>query len=319
MEQKVDIFMPFYVGDYLRDTAHLSLEEHGAYSRLLLNMWGQRGHLPLDHARLARLAGTSRKKWERIWPVIAGFFEVDKANGSITQKRLALELDRARDRRRKASESGRRGGLARRPRVAQATLEATPQATLEANDKQKPSSSPSPSPSPSDPDPPPSAGACDPPAPVPEPATSTAAPPAPAFPKPGLSAQWVLETFSRIRADKDNRCIPWDTPPATCREKAQSLVDQVRGRPTAQDEIKLTIGLFFDEAQASGDESAFETAFGFSTWRSQHHDLLEQARGLRPAAKGVLRSRPARASPPKSGITVGMAKPSSVHRKGDVF
>lgn len=133
--EKVDAYMPVFVGDYLRDTMHLSLEEHGAYLKLLFVMWGQgHGRLPSDPTRLARMVGCERAEWDRVWPAISGFFDADVEAGFITQGRLVQELEAARERKKKAADNGRKGGeeKARRAKesgAAVATLVATLQAT----------------------------------------------------------------------------------------------------------------------------------------------------------------------------------------------
>jgi uncharacterized protein YdaU (DUF1376 family) len=231
--EKVDAYMPVFVGDYLRDTCHLSLEEHGAYLKLLFVMWGQgHGRLPSDPARLARMVGCDRAEWDRVWPAIAGFFEVDIEGGFITQGRLVHELEAARQRKQKAAENGRKGGeeKARRaketapavsqqgspgvalrgssdgPPVAlapsgvatlQATLVAPPVATLVANEVangwQKPAS-PSPSESSSPSGSPASASAAQSGARAGDPSATDPAAPAPARPPWRSGYEW-LEAF----------------------------------------------------------------------------------------------------------------------------
>jgi hypothetical protein len=132
-----------------------------------------------------------------------------------------------------------------------------------------------------------------------------------------MSAQWVLDAFARVRSESVEGTLPWQTPPMAAREKAQMLVDQIseslHGLVTKQ-EITRTLELYFEQAKESQDTRELETAFGFGTWVSRFHDLLEQARGLRPARKAAPRIQPARASPP--AVTVGLAKPSGTYRKG---
>ena len=139
---KVDVYMQFYVGDYLKDTAHLSCEEHGAYSLLIFYMWGQGGSLPADHDRLARLARIERDRWPGIWAAIGEYF-LPAGPGRITQKRLAAELDKARRRKVDAADNGRKGAGKRWGKAladpeppdgeAMATPIATPLATPLAN------------------------------------------------------------------------------------------------------------------------------------------------------------------------------------------
>ena len=48
-------YMPFYVGDHVAATSHLSAEEHGALCSLLFAMWRtEDGTLPNDLKALAR-------------------------------------------------------------------------------------------------------------------------------------------------------------------------------------------------------------------------------------------------------------------------
>lgn len=50
------IYMPFYVGDYLSDTMHLTTEQHGAYLLLLLHQWKKGHFLEEEISSIAKLA-----------------------------------------------------------------------------------------------------------------------------------------------------------------------------------------------------------------------------------------------------------------------
>lgn len=69
--------MQLYVGDYLRDTRHLTAEQHGAYLLLLMAAWNAGGRLPNDPRKLARLAASTPSRWSKISADVLEFFEVE--------------------------------------------------------------------------------------------------------------------------------------------------------------------------------------------------------------------------------------------------
>lgn len=90
-----------HVGDYLRDTAHLSLLEHGIYSRLLDVYYTREGALPQDVARL--IGARSKDEKTALESVLAEFFE-STADG-WTHKRCEAEIARFKDKQSKAKRS----------------------------------------------------------------------------------------------------------------------------------------------------------------------------------------------------------------------
>jgi uncharacterized protein YdaU (DUF1376 family) len=89
---KRDAWFPFNVGDYVRDTMHLTTEQHGAYLLLMLAYW-PRGPLPDDDAALASIAKVPLPNWRKMRPTIQAFFQV--AEGCWNQKRIDKERMRA--------------------------------------------------------------------------------------------------------------------------------------------------------------------------------------------------------------------------------
>lgn len=70
--------MPVFGDAYLSDTHHLTLEEHGAYWKLLLIAWQTSDcALPDDDKRLAMMLGVTPKKWAKLKPVIMSFWRLD--------------------------------------------------------------------------------------------------------------------------------------------------------------------------------------------------------------------------------------------------
>jgi uncharacterized protein YdaU (DUF1376 family) len=66
---------PFYVGDYSRKTAHLSLLEHGAYRLLMDHYYATRHPLPNDPAKLYRICrARSPSERKAVLSVVAEYF-----------------------------------------------------------------------------------------------------------------------------------------------------------------------------------------------------------------------------------------------------
>jgi hypothetical protein len=66
-------WMPFYVADYLKDTGHLTVAEHGAYLLLIMRYW-QDESLPSDERLIARYAHLSPEQWADSRDVILDLF-----------------------------------------------------------------------------------------------------------------------------------------------------------------------------------------------------------------------------------------------------
>lgn len=135
MSGKPKAYMPFYVADYILDTSHLSLEEHGAYLLLMFTMWRRGGELPAEHDRLARILGvTDPERFERLWDTLREFFERD--GDVIRQRRLTDEWAKAMSNKHRlikaAREAGKRSARLRKARKLGTHTEAEWQALLGA-------------------------------------------------------------------------------------------------------------------------------------------------------------------------------------------
>jgi uncharacterized protein YdaU (DUF1376 family) len=98
-------YMPFYTGDYYRDTRHLSMLQHGAYRQLLDHCWDQKGPLPLDETRCYRICGAvSKEEQDAVRSVIDEFFT--RMEDGHYNRRMQLEIEKCN------SISGARAGAA---------------------------------------------------------------------------------------------------------------------------------------------------------------------------------------------------------------
>jgi uncharacterized protein YdaU (DUF1376 family) len=111
MANRPDIFMPLMVGDYLKDTGHLTTEQHGAYLLLLMAYWARGGALVADDARLAATARMTPQQWAKNKPVLAEFFS--EADGLWVNKRSEEELAQAQRKMEAKAKAGSTGANAR--------------------------------------------------------------------------------------------------------------------------------------------------------------------------------------------------------------
>lgn len=85
-------YMPFYVGDFLRDTTELSANEIGSYILLICAYWTNGGPLPYDLTRLTRIV-RSQKGNQVAGGLVRRFFTV--SDGMIFHKRIDIELEKS--------------------------------------------------------------------------------------------------------------------------------------------------------------------------------------------------------------------------------
>lgn len=100
-------WMPFYVGDYLADTAHLTTVQHGAYLLLIMHYW-QRGRLPEGDDALANICRLSPEQWAANRGVLADLFLPGWQHKRINEERAKAEAIRS-----KRQSAGKAGASAR--------------------------------------------------------------------------------------------------------------------------------------------------------------------------------------------------------------
>lgn len=103
-------YMPLYVADYEADTAHLSVEEDGAYSRLLRLCWRTEGcTIPADDEWIMRRLRVDRETFDRaVKPVLDEFFKTRR--NRYYNPRLSREHSRIKTVSQTRAENGRKGG-----------------------------------------------------------------------------------------------------------------------------------------------------------------------------------------------------------------
>lgn len=132
-----------HLGDYAKDTAHLTMLEDGAYGRLMRRYYATEAPLPADMAELCRVSGarTSAEK-QAVKNVLRDFFDL-QADG-YHQKRIDEEIAEYKARAEKNREFGRTGGRPKKnpngfqqetQTVSETKPKANPQETLASSHK----------------------------------------------------------------------------------------------------------------------------------------------------------------------------------------
>lgn len=107
-------YFPLYVNDFEGDTAHLSIEEDGAYNRLLRLCWRTPGcSIPAEEKWIRRQMRVDQDTYDRVVaPIISEFFR--NARGRLYSPRLSEEYERAAAAHEARVEAGKRGADARK-------------------------------------------------------------------------------------------------------------------------------------------------------------------------------------------------------------
>ncbi len=106
-------YFNMYPTDFEAKTSHLTLEEDGAYNRLLRLCWMTPGcSIPDDAAWIMRRMRCDKETFERVVLVVLDeFFE--RKNGRVSNARLTKEFERSNDAHKKRVSAGSRGGKAK--------------------------------------------------------------------------------------------------------------------------------------------------------------------------------------------------------------
>jgi len=98
-------WMPWYIGDYLSKTGHLTTEQHGAYLLLIAHCW-QHGKIPTDDRACAAIARMTPAKYKSAKKTLGDFFKPDGTHNRVTE-----ELEKAEAVIIKRKIAGSRGGM----------------------------------------------------------------------------------------------------------------------------------------------------------------------------------------------------------------
>jgi uncharacterized protein YdaU (DUF1376 family) len=115
-------YYPHHIGDYAKDTRHLSMLEDGAYRRLIDVYYSHEIPLPKDEASVCRLVcARGRDEKAAVGVVLREFFTL--AEDGWRHKRCDEEIEKAQDKRIKAAESaGKRWHSERYANASQAGM-----------------------------------------------------------------------------------------------------------------------------------------------------------------------------------------------------
>jgi len=133
------IFYKHFIGDFQRDTSHLSLTERGAYRSLLDHHYATEKPLPKDIDALCRIVGAVTKADRAaVASVIPQFWT--ETDGGWVNARAQIELAKAQHQRTVNREIGKRGG---RPKGAESITESITESVSESDSESKANRNPS--------------------------------------------------------------------------------------------------------------------------------------------------------------------------------
>lgn len=139
---KTDIWMPWYIKDYLADTSRLSTIEHGAYMLLIGDYWIN-GELPDNNDILLQVTKLPKENLQVISGLLSRFFTFNEITKSWKSKRIDEELAKAKKRKENAVANGKKGGRPEKEKPRN-NPEVNPNPNPEKSSSPAPASSPIP-------------------------------------------------------------------------------------------------------------------------------------------------------------------------------
>lgn len=128
--KKGDIWMPFYIADYLANTARLTTVQHGAYLLLIMEYWIH-GPLPDDNRKLCQITKMPFIAFKKSRQQLSEFFSV--VDGFWIHKRIEEEKRKTAQLIEKYKERSKAGNDAKRAKgILKGVLEGDQKDTLEA-------------------------------------------------------------------------------------------------------------------------------------------------------------------------------------------
>tara|TARA_R110000822_G_scaffold41144_8_gene111811 strand:+ start:1114 stop:2043 length:930 start_codon:yes stop_codon:yes gene_type:complete len=124
-------WMPMYFADWIADTMHLSVAQHGAYFLLVSNYWISRKALKNDDKYLASITRCSAEQWAEMRPTLEEFFTIEE--NTWVHGRIESELAKAALKYEQAVANGRAGG---RAKAKAANVQSNPEPHIVAVAKQ---------------------------------------------------------------------------------------------------------------------------------------------------------------------------------------
>jgi uncharacterized protein YdaU (DUF1376 family) len=105
---KTDIWMPWYILDYRKDTGELLLVEDAVYRRALEFLWLQKGRMSASPERIQSALRISRSEYKQTAWIFERYFYHD--GDQLGNDRIDIELEKAKIKAEKAKINGRTGG-----------------------------------------------------------------------------------------------------------------------------------------------------------------------------------------------------------------
>jgi uncharacterized protein YdaU (DUF1376 family) len=130
-------FVKLYIGDYQRDTGHLSIAEHGAYMLMLQHYYATERPLPVGKSLHRLLRAETRTEREAIDSVVRQFWS--ERDGGLVNGRADEEIGKADHQRTVNREVGKRGG---RPRKTEPDTETETESDTESAAEPEPNRNP---------------------------------------------------------------------------------------------------------------------------------------------------------------------------------